>query len=82
MGSHPIMQGIDEYDKILWDDSPAHTVVGKKKKKSYNTLMTPAFNVTPSETLENLKLKVQLAHMTKWNTHISQDSAVMHPSWA
>ena len=58
------MQSIDEYDKILRDDSPAHIVVGKH----YNTLMTPAFNVNPSETLENLKLKVQLAHMTKWNT--------------
>lgn len=72
------MQSIDEYDKIPRDDSPAHTVVGKH----YNTLMTSAFNVIPSETLENLKLKVQLAHMTKWNTHISQDAAMMRPSWA
>lgn len=76
------MHSIDEYDKIPRDDSPAHTVVGKH----YNTLMTQAFNVIPSETLENLKLKVQLAHTTKWpsskwNTHISQDAAMMRPSW-
>ncbi len=56
------MQSIDEYDKIQRDDRPAHAVVGKH----YNTLMTCAFNVLPSETLENLKLKVQLAHTTKW----------------
>lgn len=77
------MQSIDEYDKIPRDDSPAHAVVGKH----YNTLTTRAFNVLPSETLENLKLKVQLAHTTKWpsskrNTHISQDAAMMHPSRA
>ena len=30
------MHGIDECDKILRDDSPAHAVVGKH----YNTLMT------------------------------------------
>lgn len=76
------MQSIDEYDKTPRDDSPAHTVVGKH----YNTLTTRrAFNVLPSETLENLKLKVQLAHTTKWpssksNMHISQDAAMMRPS--
>lgn len=72
------MQSIDECDKIPKDDSPAHTAVGKH----YNTPTAPAFNVAPSETLENLKLKVQLAHMTKWptskrNPHISQDAAMM-----
>lgn len=77
------MQSIDEYDKIPRDDSPTCTVVGKH----YNTLMTRAFKVLQSETLENLKLKVQLAHTTKWpsskwNTHISQDAAMMGPSWA
>lgn len=77
------MQSIDEYDNIPRDDGPTRTVVGKH----YNTLMTPAFNVLPSETLENLKLKVQLAHTTKWpsskwNTHISQDAAMMRWSWA
>lgn len=54
------MQSSDEHDEIPKDDSP--TVVGKH----YNTLMKRPFNVLPSETLENLKLKVQLAHMTKW----------------
>ena len=62
------MQNIDECDKIPKDDSPAHTVVGKH----YNTLMTQPFNVIPSETLQNLKLKVQLAHMTKWLSHLSR----------
>lgn len=53
--------------KIPKDDSPAHTVAGKH----YNKLMTRPFNVIPSETLENLKLKVQLAHTTKWPSHLS-----------
>lgn len=53
--------------KIPKDDSPTHTVAGKH----YNTLMTRPFNVIPSETLENLKLKVQLAHTTKWPSHLS-----------
>lgn len=48
------MQTSGEYDEIPKDDSPNHTVVGKH----YNTLMNRAFNVFPSETLENSKLKV------------------------
>lgn len=77
------MHSSGEYDEIPKDDSPSHTVVGKH----YNTLMNRAFNVLPSETLENSKLKVQLAHMTKspsskWNIHISQDAAMMCPCLA
>lgn len=77
------MQSSDECDEIPKDDSPSHTVVGKH----YNTFMKRPFNVLPSETLENLKLKVQLAHMpkwpsSKWDTHISQDAAMMRPHWA
>lgn len=61
------MRSIDECDKIPKDDSPARAVVGKHN----NTLMTQSFNVTPSETLENLKLKVELAHTAKWPSHLS-----------
>lgn len=48
----------------------------------------PGLNILPSETLENLKLKVQfgshdkVAPSSEWNTHISQDAAVMRPSRA
>lgn len=42
----------------------------------YNVLTTAAFTGLSSETLENLKLKVELAQRQS-GAHISQDEAVM-----
>lgn len=72
------MQAIDEEDKHPRDDSPAHAGSGQTPQCTNDPA---AFNAVPSETLRNFKLKVQLAHATKWpsskwGTHISQDAAV------